>query len=107
VDSRAGLSMRESVMGMWKEAGVDPAEAMKSLAAERETIQAALRRSGGRRGPIRGFVIPTLNAIGLFSDRIRGHFEDMFVANLGAQLGTLKDDPLDLPEDLEAWVEGA
>jgi len=107
VDSRAGLSMRESVMDMWKEAGVDPAEAMKSLAAERETIQAALRRSGGRRGPIRGFVIPTLNAIGLFSDRIRGHFEEMFVANLGAQLGTLKDDPLDLPEDLEAWVEGA
>jgi len=105
VDSRAGISMRDSVMAMWREVGLDPAAVMAELAKEREKLQAALRRSGGRRGPIRGFVIPTLRAIGLFSERIEKHFEEMFVANLGPELGRIGDDPRDVPADLEAWVE--
>ncbi len=105
IDSRAGMSLRGSVLKLWKEAGLDPAYAMAEMAKDRARVVEALRRSGGRRGPVRGFVIPTLRAIGLFSERIQGHFEEMFVANVGEQFGRLADDPTQLPEDLEVWVE--
>jgi len=107
VDSRAGTSMRDSVLTIWKEAGIDPVAGMAELAKERDTIRKALERTGGRRGPVRGFVIPTLRAIGLFSPRIEGHFQDMFDANLGAMAGRISDDATDVPQDLEAWVESA
>ena len=79
-------------------------DSLGRLAQERDTIRAAIARRGGRRGPIRGFVIPSLRSIGLFSDRIRAHFDEMFQANIGAGYGDLNDDP-ELPTDLEAWVE--
>jgi hypothetical protein len=108
IDSRSGLSLRQSALTIWKDAGVDPGEAITALASERQRMQQALQSSGGRFGPIRGFVIPTLRAIGLFSKRIEGHFQEMFEANFGSRLAPLSDDPQDLPEDLEAWVnEGA
>jgi hypothetical protein len=108
IDSRSGLAMRETAMRLWQEAGVDPNVALGSLLKEREKIMQSLRRTGGRFGPVRGFVIPTLRSIGLFSERIQGHFEEMFTANFGAEMGNLSNDPKDLPEDLEAWVnEGA
>ncbi len=106
VDSRGGMSMRESVFQIWKDAGVDPIEAMGKLMQERELIQKALVERGGRRGPIRGFVIPTLRSIGLFSQRIEACFDDMFQANLGEIAGHIADDPRDLPDDLEAWALG-
>jgi hypothetical protein len=105
IDSRGGGTMRDSVMDIWRQSGLDPAWAFGELAKERATVAAALQRSGGRRGPIRGFVIPTLKTIGLFSDRIAGHFDDMFRANFGATFGSTRDDPTAVPEDLEAWVE--
>ncbi len=105
VDSRTGLSMRDSVLGIWAEAGIDVQEAVQRIQGEREVIQAELRRTGGRLGPVRGFVIPTLRAIGLFSPRIEGHFDEMFQANMGALAGRIADDVYELPEDLEAWVE--
>ncbi len=108
VDSRAGISMRDSVMSIWKLAGVDPATAIAELAKERETLMAAIQKSGGRRGPVRGFVIPTLRSIGLFSPRIEAHFDEMFSSIMGPGLGRIADDPKQIPEDLEAWVnEGA
>jgi hypothetical protein len=107
VDSRAGLSMRDSVLELWRDAGLDPGQALAEIARDREKVIAEIRRRGGRRGPVRGFVIPTLRAIGLFSDRIRGHFEEMFVANVGEAFGRLDGDDVDLPADLEAWVESA
>ena len=71
-------------------------------------MRKALESSGGRFGPVRGFVIPTLRSIGLFSKRIEGHFSEMFEANFGAEMADLSKDPSDVPEDLEAWVnEGA
>ncbi len=106
IDSRTGMSMRDAVFEIWREAGVDPALALKEILKDREKLIEGFQRSGGRRGPVRGFVIPTLRNIGLFSDRIRAHFEDMFVANIGPELGRLEGDPEDLPEDLEAWVMG-
>ena len=107
IDSRGGGTMRDSVMELWREAGLDPAWAFSELAKERAAIAEILQRSGGRRGPIRGFVIPTLKAIGLFSDRIAGHFDEVFRANLGMVAGSIRDDTTTVPEDLEAWVESA
>jgi hypothetical protein len=104
LDSRAGVSMRDSVFEIWRQAGVDPATAFAELAKERETLMAAIQKSGGRRGPVRGFVIPTLRTIGLFSPRVEAHFEDMFAGIMGPGLGRIADDPKHIPDDLEAWV---
>jgi hypothetical protein len=104
LDSRAGVSMRDSVFEIWRQAGVDPATAFAELAKERETLMAAIQKSGGRRGPVRGFVIPTLRTIGLFSPRIEAHFEEMFAGIMGPGLGRIADDPKHIPDDLEAWV---
>ncbi len=105
VDSRVGMSMRESVMAQWQAAGVDPKHALAEIARDRGAVIEAMRKSGGCRGPVRGFVLPTLRAIGLLSDRIRAHFEEMFVANVGPEFGRLVDAEMSFPEDLEAWVE--
>ena len=104
VDSRTGGSMRQAALALWGEAGVDPAEALAELAKERERMRKALAKTGGRFGPIRGFVIPTLRDIGLFSERIEGHFKDMFSANFGEAMADFSRDPSHVPEDLEAWV---
>lgn len=105
LDSRRGGTMRDSVLQLWREAGLDPAWAIGEIAKERETVAAALAQTGGMRGPVRGFVIPTLKAIGLFSPRIGGHFDEMFQTNLGPNTMSTLDDTHALPEDLEAWVE--
>jgi rubrerythrin len=108
LDSRAGMALRQTALQLWADAGVDPAEAIGALVKERERIRESLGRTGGRFGPIRGFVIPTLRSIGLFSERIEGHFKEMFSANFGEAMADFSRDPQDLPEDLEAWVnEGA
>jgi hypothetical protein len=108
IDSRAGTTLRESVLGVWRAAGVDPAEVLPRLIQERVAMRQELHRTGGRFGPVRGFVIPTLRSIGLFSERIQHHFEEIFTANFGPAMGDLSADPTELPEDLEAWVnEGA
>jgi para-aminobenzoate N-oxygenase AurF len=105
IDSRAGLSMREQVLGIWRSAGIDPLDAMKKLAEERDVVAATMQRTGGRMGPVSGFVIPTLRAIGLYSDRIRAHFAEMFEANImSPRARDLASAGVDLPEDLEAWV---
>jgi hypothetical protein len=105
IDSRAGLSMREQVLGIWRDAGVDPIDAMQKLAQERDVVAGALQRTGGRMGPVSGFVIPTLRAIGLYSDRIRGHFAEMFEANIvSPRARDLASAGADLPDDLERWV---
>jgi len=105
IDSRGGTALRQSALAIWADVGVDPGEAMGALLKEREKIKDAIDRSGGRFGPIRGFVIPTLRSIDLFSDRIQGHFQEMFDANFQGRAGDLSDDEEALPADLEAWAE--
>ncbi|MFQ5513790.1 MAG: ferritin-like domain-containing protein [Myxococcota bacterium] len=105
VDSRHGGAMRESIFRIWAEVGVDPRSALPEILKDRERIVRDAARAGGRVGPIRGFVIPTLRAIGLYSERIHAHFREMFEANLGAELARATDVPIELPEDLEVWVE--
>jgi hypothetical protein len=57
---------------------------------------------------MRGFVIPTLKAIGLGSENLIGHFDEMFSANFSGRTESVAKDPWQVPEDLEAWVnEGA
>jgi hypothetical protein len=105
IDQRAGYSMRETVMKLWAEAGLDPQEALMKMLQERDVIARALAARGGRLGPISGFVIPTLRSIGLFSERIAGHFQEMWTANMGAETAQqIIDNPAELPQDLEAWI---
>jgi len=105
VDSRGGMTMRDSVMQLWSEAGIDPKEAFLELAKEREKIASSMRSSGGRRGPVRGFVIPTLRTIGLLSPRIQAAYDEMFLANFQGMIQPISQDVVEFPDDLEAWVE--
>jgi hypothetical protein len=91
IDSRAGVSMREQVLRIWS------------------AVRKAMDSSGGRLGPVSGFVIPTLRSIGLYSERIADHFAEMFEANFHSpEAGNLARLETEVPEDLEAWVdEGA
>ena len=45
--------------------------------------------------------------IGLFSDRIEGHFREMFEANLGKERAAQLDMRIAFPENLEDWIEAA
>ncbi len=104
IDSRSGLALRQTALKLWESAGVDPAEALGVLVKERETLRAAVEKRGGRWGPVRGFVIPTLRSIGLFSPRIEAAFQEVFDHNFQGAMGKLSEELPELPEDLEAWV---
>jgi hypothetical protein len=103
--SRAANSMRERVMRMWSDAGVDPNEALAALARERDVIGEQLARTGGRYGPVSGFIIPTLRALGLYSERTAAHFKQMWTETQGAEAAErYASSTAELPDDLEAWV---
>lgn len=103
--SRAGNTMRDRVMGMWSDAGIDPTEAMTELAKERDLIHEQLSRTGGRYGPVSGFVIPTLRSIGLYSERTASQFKQMWTETQGAEAAErYANSDAEIPEDLEAWV---
>ena len=89
---------------VWDDAGIDSQAVRSEIAKERDTIVAAIAKQGGQAGPVRGFVIPTLRAIGLFSERIEAHYREMFAANLGEERARALEFGLDLPQDLEAWA---
>jgi len=105
VDSRTGGSMRLSMLEIWKEAGLDPKSVFEQLARERDKIDPEMQRTNAA-GPVRGFIIPSLKTVGLFSERLEGHFRSMFEANFGERAKTMAFADA-LPENLETWVEGA
>ncbi len=105
IDSRGGSTMRDSMLAVWAQNGLDPQAVFQELAAEREKMHAELQRTGGTMGPVSGFVIPTLKSIGLFSERIEGHFRQMFAANFGEERAQQMKFDRGLPDDLEAWIE--
>jgi hypothetical protein len=81
-----------------------------ALSQDREKLDAAIAKRGGRIGPVSGFVVPTLRRIGLLSERNAAQFRTMFDE---LQISTRRADgtranPLDglvdLPDDLEAWA---
>ena len=105
VDSRGGSSMRLSMLEIWKECGLDPQTVFQELAREREKIDPEMQRTNVN-GPVRGFIIPSLKSVGLFSERLEGYFRGMFEANFGDR-AKLMDFADRLPDDLEEWVESA
>jgi rubrerythrin len=105
VDSRSGGSMRTSMLEIWKQAGLDPQAVFAELAKEREKIDPEMQRTNVA-GPVRGFIIPSLKTVGLFSERLEKHFRGMFEANFGERAKTMAFADR-LPDDLEAWLEGA
>ncbi len=103
--SRAGMTMRDRIMTVWAAAGVDPTDALAKLADERDVIAGTLERTGGRYGPVSGFIIPTLRAIGLYSERTAAHFKQMWTETQGAEAANrYASSTAELPEDLERWV---
>ena len=103
--SSAGMTMRERVMSIWEDAGVDPNEALRKLSEERDVMARQLERTGGRYGPVSGFIIPTLRAIGLYSEKTAGHFEQMWTETQGPEAAArYASSDAELPEDLEQWV---
>ena len=105
IASRAGNVMRDSVMQVWSGAGIDPNDAMTELARERDVIAENLARTGGRYGPVSGFIIPTLRAIGLYSERTHEHFKQMWTETQGEAAAEIySNSDVEVPEDLEQWV---
>lgn len=110
IDSRSGASLGQAFLQIWRDSGIDPTEVGVALSNDREKIDAAIARRGGRIGPVSGFVIPTLNRIGLLSQRNADQFRKLFdelQVGVRAADGSRKN-PLDgiveLPDDLEAWA---
>jgi hypothetical protein len=114
LDSRRGATLNSAFLQMLTEAGVDPAELAAGLQRDESKVKEAIARRGGRLGPVSGFVVPTLRRIGLLSERITGHFREMFDAMRVSLPPPSMDgkpvNPLDalveLPEDLDAWATG-
>jgi hypothetical protein len=103
--SRAGLTMRERVQKVWSDAGVDPVHALKELGSERDLIARQLARTGGRYGPVSGFIIPTLRRVGLYSERTAAFFRQMWTETQGAEAAArYASSDAQLPDDLERWV---
>ena len=108
IDSRSGTSLRDSAFAVMREAGLDLEVALPELLKERDKLRPADDPERPRRGAVRGFIIPSLRSVGLFSSRIEACFDEMFAAMPGTSLGPIANDPKELPKDLEAWVnEGA
>jgi len=103
--SRVGSAMRDDIMAVWENAGVDPDDVLVRLASERDIIAENLNRTGGRYGPVSGFIIPTLRRIGLYSERTAGQFKQMWTETQGAEAAArYASSSVELPDDLERWV---
>jgi hypothetical protein len=104
--SRAGLTMRDRILQVWRDAGVDPADVFRALEKERDEIARTLQsQTGGRYGPVSGFIIPTLRALGLYGERTAALFKQMWTETQGAEAAErYASSDADLPEDLELWV---
>ena len=104
--SRAGLTMRDRIVQVWQDAGVDPADVFRSLEKERDAIAKTMQsQTGGRYGPVSGFIIPTLRALGLYDERSAELFKEMWASTQGAEAATrYANSDAELPDDLEHWV---
>jgi hypothetical protein len=99
-----------TLLQIWTEAGVDPAQLFTSLHEEREELTRDLPR-GRRLGPVQGFVIPTLRRCGLLSERVASHFHGFLRENFGARVAGADVKEFlqylpELPEDTARWVMG-
>jgi len=108
IDSRQDASLRKDALRIWSECGIDPKSLFTELFAEREMLVQEMERRGGAFGPVRGFVIPTLKGIGLWSEQLETRYRELFAAQ--DRLGVLRDArvgfDVELPADLDRWVLG-
>jgi hypothetical protein len=110
IDSRSGASLGDAFLQIWRDSGIDPTDVGVSLSKDRDKIDAAIARRGGRIGPVSGFVVPTLRRIGLLSDRNATQFRNLFdelqisTRSPDGTRGNPLDGIIELPDDLEAWA---
>jgi P-aminobenzoate N-oxygenase AurF len=104
MDTRLGPSMRQTMLETWASAGVDPKDVMRALVVEQDKLQAIAARRGGRKGPLTGFVVPTLQAIDLYSERLDRRFRDLYAQASHAGGQGVMDSITALPEDLDMWI---
>ena len=104
--SRAGLSMRDRILQVWRDAGVDPADVFSALEKERDQIAKTLEPAAGQRyGPVSGFIIPTLRSLGLYGERSAKLFKQMWTETQGSEAAErYANSDAVLPQDLERWV---
>lgn len=110
IDQRSPQTLLSSLLPLWIEAGVDPVEMFHCMQREREELLGPDHK-GRRLGPVQGFVIPTLQRCGLFSERVAAHFHEFLHGNLGSDLvGKNVEEFLtllpELPADTARWVMG-
>jgi hypothetical protein len=100
-----------ALLQSWAEVGVDTAELLACVQRERDQLIRAPRPAKRRRGPVSGFVLPTLRRCGLLSRRVAARFHEALQENLGSQIvGKTLEEFMqwipDLPEDTAAWILG-
>lgn len=110
IDNRRQQGLLTAMVDVWAEAGVDPVALLTSLQNEREEIAKPLK-PGSRLGPVQGFVIPTLQRLGLLSERVATHYHEFLHANLGGRLVGENVEQFmaripALPADTAEWVMG-
>ncbi len=111
IGGRNQAGFMAALLQSWAEAGIDTAELLACAQRERDQLIRPPRPAGRRRGPVSGFVLPTLRRCGLLSQRVAGRFHEALQQNLGSQVvGTSVEEFMrwipDLPEDTAAWVLG-
>ena len=111
IGGRNQAGFMAALLQSWAEAGIDTIELLACAQRERDQLVRAPRPAGRRRGPVSGFVLPTLRRCGLLSQRVAGRFREVLEQNLGSQVvGTSVEEFMqwipDLPEDTAAWVLG-
>jgi len=104
IGARNGHSVRETVLSIWRQAGLDPALVFQEVGKEREKLRDEVRRTGGAMGPVQGFLIPTMRSIGLLSERLEHMYQDLFAADQPESERRRLRFEVELPEDLEQWV---
>jgi para-aminobenzoate N-oxygenase AurF len=111
IGGRNQAGFMAALLQSWAEAGIDTVELLACAQRERDQVIRESRPPGRRRGPVSGFVLPTLRRCGLLSRRVASRFHEALQENLGSQVvGNSVEEFMqwipDLPEDTAAWVLG-
>ncbi len=109
VDERQG-GLGKEVLAIFASEGMDVAAGLKEMQERRDEIKEVLVRTRREQGfdatPMRGFVIPALQKLGLFNERTAPQYTQLVRENMMTGTdGTALDGSFELPDDLEAWVE--
>ncbi len=109
-DSFIVVGVAMLVFELFASEGVDVAAGIAEIVDRRDELKqilvAARKKHGFDADPIRGFVMPTLAALGLYTERIAPKYRNLIEENMISGFeGTTFDGSFKLPEDLEAWVD--